>query len=843
MGYNEYNFNEIEKKWQDYWRECGLFKVDKDNKQSQEKEKFYCLVMFPYPSGTLHVGHGRNYIIGDVVTRYKIMKGYRVLSPIGWDAFGLPAENAAIVKHIHPAIHTKDNIKKMKSQLERWGVGYDWDREVASCNPDYYKWTQWIFLKLFEHNLAYKKQAAVNWCPSCATVLANEQVVEGLCERCDTMVTQKDLEQWFFRISNYAQRLLDDLETLDEWPEKVKTMQTNWIGRSEGASIDFRLENSDEILSCFTTRPDTIFGVTFMSLAPEHPIISKLTRGSDNEEPVLQFATRIKNQSFLERTAEGSEKEGVFTGRYVINPVNGNRVPLWVSNYALMEYGTGAVMGVPAHDQRDFEFAKKYALPVTRVIQSLEENKVQPSEEMDEAYVGNGMQVNSAQFNGMHNRESIPKIIKFLEEKDIGKGCVNYRLRDWLISRQRYWGAPIPIVYCGNCGIVPVPENELPVLLPENVEFKPQGKNPLADVDEFVQTTCPVCKGEARRETDTMDTFVDSSWYYLRYLSPKDDNQPFDSEEVNKWLPVDQYIGGIEHAILHLLYSRFITKVLSDLGFINFQEPFKNLFTQGMIIKDGAKMSKSKGNVVNPDFIIEKYGTDTQRLYTLFMAPPQRDAEWNDRGIIGAFRFLKKLWKNVVVLQDDFRNTSRREIQQNLFSNGTKELYRQTNLTIKKVTEDIEESWHFNTAVSSIMELLTLVVNFRDRLGEEKFRNEKELNDLNVLRHSLETIVKILAPIVPHICEELWVICGNKPSIFSEPWPTYNKDVLEAEQIEMAIQINGKVRSRVTVASETEEEELKTRVMEDERVREFLTGRKVIKIIVVPKKIVNIVAS
>ncbi len=840
---SEYNFREIESKWQEYWRDCGLFRVDAADINHDTKENFYCLVMFPYPSGTLHVGHGRNYIIGDVVTRYKIMKGYRVLSPIGWDAFGLPAENAAIQKQIHPSIHTKDNINKMKSQLERWGVGYDWGREIASCKPDYYKWTQWIFLKLFERNLAYKNKASVNWCPSCSTVLANEQVVEGLCERCDTEVTQRDLEQWFFKISSYAQRLLDDLGSLDNWPEKVKTMQANWIGRSEGATIDFSLEESDKIISCYTTRPDTIYGVTFMSLAPEHPIIGELVKGTDIEESVLQFVSRIKNQSFLERTAEGIEKEGVFTGRYVTNPVNGRRIPLWVANYALMEYGTGAVMGVPAHDQRDFDFAGKYNLPVIRVIEPPNRDKKQKTGKMNEAYVDDGTQVNSDQFDGMHNRDAIPAIIKFLEEKGIGKGSINFRLRDWLISRQRYWGAPIPILYCEKCGIVPVPEGDLPVLLPENVEFRKKGQSPLADVYEFVNTTCPDCGGKAKRETDTMDTFVDSSWYYLRYLSSNDHTQAFDSKVVNKWLPVDQYIGGIEHAILHLLYSRFITKVLSDLGLLDFNEPFKNLFTQGMIVKDGAKMSKSKGNVVNPDFIIEKYGADTQRLYTLFMAPPQRDAEWNDRGIIGAFRFLNKLWKSVVAIRDSSMDIPRRDINPDLFSEEAKELYRQTNITIKKVTEDIEGSWHFNTAIASIMELLSSVTNFREGQGGRKFEDENGINDFNVLRHALETIVTILAPFVPHICEELWVVCGNNPGIFSVPWPVYNKDVLEAEQVEMAIQINGKVRSRVTVESEIGEEDLKALIVKDKRICELLDGKKVRKIIIIPKKIVNIVAN
>ena len=839
MSNKEYNFSEIEKKWQDFWEGSGLFRVDEEC----DKNKFYCLVMFPYPSGTLHVGHGRNYIIGDVVSRYKIMKGFRVLSPIGWDAFGLPAENAAIANSIHPSIHTKNNIKKMKTQLERWGVGYDWDREVTSCDPEYYKWTQWIFLKLFERNLAYKKKAAVNWCPSCATVLANEQVVDDLCERCDTKVKQRDLEQWFFRISDFAQRLLDDLETLDGWPERVKTMQANWIGRSEGAKINFKLEETEEMIPCFTTRPDTIFGVTFMSLAPEHPIINRLVKGTEYEQPVSEFIDRVRGQSTIERTSEGTEKEGIFTGRYVINPVNDERVQLWVSNYALMGYGTGAVMAVPAHDQRDFEFAKKYDLPIKVVIQPSDNDTALKPEELKEAYVENGVQINSEQFDGIPNREAIPKIINFFEEKSIGERNINFRLRDWLISRQRYWGAPIPIIYCESCGAVPVPEKDLPVLLPEKIEFKPRGKSPLDDVDEFVNVTCPKCGGSARRETDTMDTFVDSSWYYLRYISSKDNTQAFDSVNANKWLPVDQYIGGIEHAILHLLYSRFITKVFFDLKLINFNEPFKNLFTQGMIIKDGAKMSKSKGNVVNPDLITDKYGTDTQRLYTLFIAPPQRDAEWNDRGVIGSSRFLNRLWNTITSFEEHFKKIPDAEVKHNLFSEKTKELYRQINITIKKVTDDIEKSWSFNTAIASIMELLNMVVDFSTELRENDFNDETVINDLNVLRLSLESTVKVLAPFVPHICEELWETLGHNPSIFSESWPTYDESAIAADQVEMVIQINGKVRSKLVVPSEISEDDLKSLVMEDKKINDNLYGKKIVKTIIVPKKLVNLVVK
>ena len=837
MSNKEYNFGEIEKKWQDFWEGSGLFRVDEEC----HKDKFYCLVMFPYPSGTLHVGHGRNYIIGDVVSRYKIMKGFRVLSPIGWDAFGLPAENAAIANSIHPSIHTVNNIKKMKSQLERWGVGYDWDREVASCDPEYYKWTQWIFLKLFERNLAYKKKAAVNWCPSCATVLANEQVVDDLCERCDTKVKQRDLEQWFFKISDFAQRLLDDLGTLDGWPERVKTMQANWIGRSEGAKIDFKLEGSDKAVPCFTTRPDTIFGVTFMSLAPEHPIINELINGTEYEQPISEFIDRVRGQSTIERTSEGTEKEGIFTGKYVINPVNGERVQLWVSNYALMGYGTGAVMAVPAHDQRDFEFAKKYNLPIKVVIQPEGNDTTLKPEDLEEAYVEDGVQVNSDQFDGIPNREAIPKVINFFEEKNIGERNINFRLRDWLISRQRYWGAPIPIIYCESCGAVPVPEKDLPVLLPEQIEFKPRGKSPLDDVDEFVNVTCPKCGGSAKRETDTMDTFVDSSWYFLRYISSKDNTQAFDSANANNWLPVDQYIGGIEHAILHLLYSRFITKVFFDLKLINFNEPFKNLFTQGMIIKDGAKMSKSKGNVVNPDLITDKYGTDTQRLYTLFIAPPQRDAEWNDRGVIGSYRFLNRLWNTITSFEEHYKKIPRAEVKHNLFSSETKELYRHINITIKKVTDDIEKSWSFNTAIASIMELLNMVVDFSAELREKDFNDETIINDFNVLRLSLESTVKILAPFVPHICEELWETLGHNPSIFSESWPSYDESAIAADQVEMVIQINGKVRSKLVVPSEISEDDLKSLVMGDKKINENLDGKKIVKTIVVPKKLVNLV--
>ncbi len=833
MAKREYNFTDIEKKWQGFWEGCGLFHV----KENTTKEKFYCLVMFPYPSGTLHVGHGRNYIIGDVVARYKIMRGYNVLTAIGWDAFGLPAENAALKGGVHPALWTKNNIKAMKNQLHRWGVGYDWSREITSCNPDYYKWTQWIFLKLYENKLAYKKKAAVNWCPSCATVLANEQVVDGGCERCDTPVRQRDLEQWFFRISDYAQKLLDDISLLDGWPDRVKTMQSNWIGRSQGVRINFTLDGSGKTLHCFTTRPDTLYGVTFVSLAPEHPIIGELVAGTPQEKTVLDFVEKSRNQGMVERTAEGTEKEGVFTGAYVINPINNTKVPLLVANYVIMEYGTGAVMGVPAHDQRDFLFAKKYRLPIKVVIQP--QGKELKAEALTEAYVDEGVQVDSGIFNGMPNTEAMAKIAGYLEAQGLGTKTVTYRLRDWLISRQRYWGAPIPIVYCEKCGTQPVPESQLPVVLPEKVEFKPHGMSPLAEVESFINTTCPACSGKARREIDTMDTFVDSSWYFLRYLSPRDNTRPFAAEKVNTWLPVDQYIGGVEHAILHLLYSRFIIHALHDLGCFNFKEPFKHLFTQGMLIKDGAKMSKSKGNVVSPDILIDKYGADTQRLYILFIGPPQKDAEWNDRGVLGAYRFLCRLWQKITDYEEVYAGVQRAAIVIQKLSAEEKALYRLTNQTIKKITEDMETSWHFNTAIASVMELLNKVDSFTITAPQAGV----DPSAFNVFRHTMENILLLMAPFTPHICEELWETMGHKSGIFQHSWPTYDKDAIQEETLEIVIQINSKVRGHLSVPAGINDEDLKTRVLSDERIIAFLEGKKVVKTIIVPAKLVNIVAK
>lgn len=809
-----YPSNKIEPKWQKYWQDKGLFETDiKDH-----KNKFYCLMMFPYPSAALHVGHGRNYIIGDVVARYKKMKGFNVLTPMGWDAFGLPAENAAIKDNLHPKVSTINNIRTMKRQLNSWGVCYDWPREVTSCLPDYYKWTQWIFLKLFNEGLAYRKKAFVNWCPSCSTVLANEQVIEGKCERCDTQVTQKDLEQWFFKITDYAERLLNDLDKLKNWPQRVKIMQTNWIGRSQGVNIDFPVCDSNIVFTCFTTRVDTIFGSTYMVLAAEHPQISNLIQNSKDKDKIFKFVEEVRNESKIKRSAIDVEKKGIFTGRYVINPVNKKKIPIWIANYVLMEYGTGAIMAVPAHDQRDFEFAKKYDLPIEVVID--DPSFPLDAEIMKQAYIKDGVMVNSDQFSGMSNREAISKIALFMEEKGIGKRSVQYRLRDWLISRQRYWGAPIPIIYCDKCGMVGVPEKDLPVLLPENVEFRPHGESPLKSSKDFVKTKCPKCKSTARREIDTMDTFVDSSWYFLRYISPKLKDKPFKKEDVDSWMPVDQYIGGVEHAILHLLYSRFITKVLYDLTLVGFDEPFKNLFTQGMIIKNGAKMSKSKGNVVSPDDLIKKYGADTVRLYTLFIGPPEKDAEWSDRGVEGAYRFLGRVWRLV-------EKAKSKKSKSEPITQKSKEykLKRKMHQTIKKVTTDIEKGFHFNTAISAIMELVNEIYLTK--------------TDENILQ-TIETVVILLSPFVPHIAEELWENLGNKPSILNQSWPEYNKDLIQEEKIIIPIQINGKLRSKIEVTPSVTEEDLKTQILSEEKVKKWTEDKKISKWIIIPNKLVNI---
>lgn len=819
-----YPFDTIEPKWQKFWRDKGLFKVDTNNYAN----KYYCLMMFPYPSAALHVGHGRNYIIGDCVARYKMMRGFNVLAPMGFDAFGLPAENAAIKGGLHPEVSTLNNIKTMKRQLKSWGVEYDWAREVISCLPEYYRWTQWIFVKLYEKGLAYKKKAFVNWCPSCKTVLANEQVVDGACERCSTEVDQKDLEQWFFRITHYAERLLKDLDKLDEWPERVKIMQSNWIGKSVGVQIDFRIDVMGDTLRCFTTRVDTIYGATFIALAPEHPLADTLIKSSPDGERCAGEVDRMRGESKIARSQTDVAKEGVFTGKFVINPVNNKKIPIWIANYILMEYGTGAIMAVPAHDQRDFEFAKAYKLPIEVVIDD-PRNHLDPKT-MKQAYVDEGIMVNSGQFNGMASIDAVKRIADYFEQNGFGRRSVQYRLRDWLISRQRYWGAPIPIVYCEKCGTLPVPEKDLPVLLPKDIEFRPTGESPLKFSKEFVNTRCPKCKGPAARETDTMDTFVDSSWYYLRYITPCLADRPFDTNLVNKWLPVDQYIGGIEHAILHLLYSRFITKFFHDIGIVDFDEPFRNLFTQGMIIKDGAKMSKSKGNVVSPDKLIESYGADTVRLYTLFIGPPEKDAEWSDRGVEGAYRFLGRVWR----LIEKGRGTSDAGCGNRKLTEAEETLKRKMHQTIKKVTEDLDGGFHFNTAISAVMELVNETYDALAKEGSAGTTNA-------VLEEAIESVVVLLSPFVPHIAEEMWRSLGKTDSIFRHQWPSYDKSAIVAKVITIPVQVNGKLRSKIEIPFDISDDELKKAVLSDQKVMSWIGDNVVKNFIIIPKKLVNVV--
>lgn len=825
----KYLFSEIEPKWQKRWLEEKAWKTDDD----ENKEKFYALAMFPYPSGNLHMGHVRNYSIVDVIARFKRMQGYNVLHPIGWDAFGLPAENAAIKNQTPPAEWTWKNIANMKRQLQEMGISYDWDREVATCHPEYYRWTQWIFLQFYKNGLVYKKKAAVNWCPSCATVLANEQVVDGACERCDTPVTKKDLEQWFFKITAYSEELLNDLEKLPGWPEKVKTMQRNWIGRSEGVEAKFKIEGRKEMISVFTTRIDTIFGVTYLVLAPEHPLVTELVKGTEYEENVMAFIEKMKGLNEIARTSTEAEKEGMFIGHYCINPLSGQLVPIWIANYVLLEYGTGAVMGVPGHDERDFEFAKKYNLPITRVILSPDMAVEDKDEPMTAAYVEDGIMVNSAEFDGLPNRTAWEKMADKLEKLKLGERKVNYRLRDWLISRQRYWGAPIPMVYCDKCGTVPVPEDQLPVLLPDDVVFK-TGENPLATSESFVHTVCPQCGAPARRETDTMDTFMCSSWYYLRYCDPRNTEKAFDEKLVDKWMNVDQYVGGVEHAILHLLYSRFITKALRDFGYLKVDEPFQNLLTQGMVCMDGSKMSKSKGNVVSPEEIISKYGADTARMFILFAAPPERDLEWSDQGVEGCYRFLNRVWRLVY----QYKDVLKEEIGTNRDSlagleNSAKEMRRHIHTAIKKVTNDVGTRFNFNTAISAVMELVNALYLY------------KEQPDANiaVAREGIEAVLLLLAPFAPHITEELWSELGHKDSIHRQPWPEVDETALVEQEVTIVLQVNGKVRDRIRVPAEISEEDLKELVQNSPRVNQFTEGKTIVKIITVPGKLVNVVVK
>lgn len=824
----KYTPHAIESKWQKYWEDNKAFKTDID----AGKPKSYVLEMFPYPSGNLHMGHVRNYSIGDVVARFRSMNGFNVLHPMGWDSFGMPAENAAIKHGIHPAKWTMENIANMTRQQKELGLSYDWDREVATCKEDYYKWTQWFFELFYKRGLAVKKKSAVNWCGECNTVLANEQVIDGRCWRCDHEVVKKDLEQWFFKITDYAEELLDDLKLLNGWPERVKTMQKNWIGRSEGLEFSFDVPCINAKLPVYTTRPDTAFGVTFVVLAAEHPMVEQLCRDNPKADEIRAFCARVRNQSDIERTSSESEKEGIFTGKYAVNPFNGRQVEIWVTNYVLYDYGTGAVMGVPTGDQRDWMFADKYGLDkIVVVTPKDQELKV---EDMTAAYEEKeGVLVNSGKFSGMEMHAAIKAIMDYAEEQGFGSRHVNYRLRDWLISRQRYWGAPIPIIYCPDCGEVLVPEAELPVRLPEDVKFDAGSVSPLATSESFVNCTCPKCGKPARRETDTMDTFLCSSWYYLRYTDPKNDTAPFSKEAVDYWAPVDQYIGGIEHAILHLLYSRFFMKVLRDAGLVKYDEPFTNLLTQGMVIKDGAKMSKSLGNVVSPEEIISKYGADTARLFIMFAAPPERELEWSDQGVEGSFRFINRVWRIVSRFQGELAQKVTGYDTSKL-DEADKELRRVLHNTIKKVTDDIEQRFNFNTAISAMMELVNALYVYKEA--------QKNYN-AGLVYETVSALLRLLAPFVPHVTEELWHgVIDADSSVHAQSWPKAEAEAMKVDNVEIVLQVNGKVKGRLVVPAEAGREELEKLALADEHIAAMVDVGKIVKIVCVPGRLVNIVA-
>ena len=820
----KYNPRNVEDKWQQHWEEAKTFAVTED----REKQKYYLLEMFPYPSGRIHMGHVRNYSIGDVIGRFKRMRGFNVLHPMGWDAFGMPAENAAIQNKSHPAKWTYENIAYMRGQLKKMGLSYDWGRELATCDVEYYRWEQKIFLQMYEKGLAYKKTSFVNWCPKCETVLANEQVEDGGCWRCDSEVNQKELDQWFFRITDYAEELLEWTNRLPGWPERVLVMQRNWIGKSFGCEIEFPLEGNADAIKVFTTRQDTVYGATFMSLAPEHPRAEALTT-PDRKEEVDAFIEKVKKTDRIKRTAEDFEKEGVFTGSYCINPLTKAHMPIYLANFVLMDYGTGAVMAVPTHDQRDFEFARKYALPLQVVIQP--EGETLDPLSMAAAFTEVGILTNSSQFDGLRSDSAKEAIADFLEQEGIGKKTVNFRLRDWGISRQRYWGNPIPIIYCKACGVVPVPDQDLPVRLPMDVEFTGEGGSPLAKIDSFINVTCPLCGQPARREADTMDTFVQSSWYFLRYCCPDLLDGPLDSERVDYWMSVDQYIGGIEHAVMHLLYARFFTKVLRDLGYITCDEPFTKLLTQGMVIKDGAKMSKSKGNVVDPNGLIDRYGADTARLFSLFAAPPEKDLDWSDQGVDGSFRFLNRVWKLVHDRLDLINNS--KTVNLSALTGEERTLRRAVHKTIRKVTEDIEERFHFNTAIAAVMELLNVLQ------GAELATPQYGA----VMKEALGSLVQMLAPFVPHITEELWQRMGHHTPLSETPWPDYDREAVVDDEALVVIQVNGKLRSKFTVPAGTDEETMKSIALADEKLLPFIEGKQVRKVICIPGKLVNIVVG
>ena len=859
----KYDPREIEPKWQRIWEEQRIFYVSED----ANKPKYYLLEMFPYPSGRIHMGHVRNYTIGDVVGRYKTMRGFNVIHPMGWDAFGMPAENAAIKAGIHPATWTYNNIDQMKAQLKQMGFSYDWSRELATCDVSYYRWEQLMFLKMYERGLAYRAEAYVNWCSTCQTVLANEQVEAGLCWRCSQEVEQKEMSQWFLKITDYADELLEYCDHLSGWPERVLTMQRNWIGKSHGAIIHFPLEDSAEPIKVFTTRQDTVFGATFMSLAVEHPLSVKLCRGRVEEGAVKQFIEKTKRIQRSERTSEFFDKEGVFTGAYCRNPMTGERMPIYVANFVLMEYGTGAVMAVPTHDQRDFEFAQTYNLPLKVVVNPV--GGELDAESMEEAFEEDGILVNSGEFSGMDSGAARKAINERLELKGLGKESITYRLRDWLISRQRYWGAPIPMIYCDSCGIVPVGEKDLPVVLPLDASLTPAGGTPLPTLKEFVETACPKCGEVARRETDTMDTFVESSWYFNRYTCPDYQEGPLDRARNDYWMPVDQYIGGIEHAVLHLLYSRFFTKVLRDMGMVSQDEPFVNLLTQGMVCKEtlrcsehgwlhphdvieqGAdvyscrkcgkraevgrkeKMSKSKGNVVDPGDLIERFGADTVRLFCLFASPPEKDLEWSDRGVEGSARFLNRLYRLVYEEYEQLRSVSPYDGSKPL-AGELRALHRKTHQTIKRVTDDIEQRFHFNTAISAVMELVNAIYQFRSENGHgpEAFP---------VLRLAVDTAIVLISPMVPHLAEELWEALGHERRVVQEPWPEWDEEAVSEEMQLIVVQVNGRLRSRIYVSPSASNEELEKAVLSDERINTFIGDKPVRKVVVVPGRLVNVV--
>jgi len=858
----KYDPKAVELKWQKFWNDSDMFRAE----ETYDKKKYYLLEMFPYPSGRIHMGHVRNYSIGDVIARYKRMRGFNVLHPMGWDAFGMPSENAAIANNTHPAKWTYENIDYMRDQLKRLGFSYDWKREIATCHPEYYRWEQALFIKMFENKMVYRKESFVNWCDDCATVLANEQVEAGLCWRCAQPVRQKKLDQWFFKITDYAEDLLDYCDKLPGWPEKVTAMQRNWIGKSQGAEIIFQIEDFDEKITVFTTRPDTIFGATFMCLAPEHPLVATLAEHFGRAKEVSEFVRRVLMQDRSARGVENYEKEGVFTGAHCKNPMTGKLMPVYTANFALMEYGTGAVMSVPAHDQRDFDFATKYNLEIIPVVAP--DGETPETASMTEAQTGKGIMINSGPFNGMESDEALEKIVSVFQEKGMGNKTVSFRLKDWGISRQRYWGAPIPMIHCPSCGPVPAPEDSLPVLLPEDANLLENGQSPLPEHEFFTQATCPACqRKDARRDTDTMDTFVESSWYFQRYCSPDFTQGMFDKKAVDYWMPVDQYIGGVEHAILHLLYSRYFTRVLNDLGMVKYKEPFSRLLTQGMVCKETAscpnhgflfpeetdssgpksvcskcgenvvigrveKMSKSKKNVVDPNVLMDKYGADTTRMFCLFAAPPERDLEWSEQGVEGGFRFLNRVWRLVEAWIHLIKETDAFNGSPDGLSGDLRKLYAKTHQTIKKTTEDIDRRFHFNTAISAIMEL----INETRGIPPEK-------EAAGVVKFALESAVLLLSPMVPHFSEEIWETMGKEPGIINASWPEYRPDALSKNELTIVTQVNGKLRSKFTVAAGTDSEEIKATALSDDKIKPFIQGKQIKKVIVVKNRLANIVTD